>query len=336
MNRFLVARALTVTAAVFTLPAQASNTLRATAAYQDLTPGWQQNDWAINTVGQAQVQTAIDRLADQGQRTASASGSVNTDTGALKLYAAARTSGEPGKITYANAGFDLEDTLTASGGGPQTGLRFQLDYDTVMDLSGVTPNAGANPYYPLKSYNLSFDLKVSWLVPNPDYPPGGGSEASPYLVVERVLSGSMGVSWNEAGQPSFGSFLGETDTLGGAVTATRPVVDSQGDGVPPGGLWHGNYLFNVDVPSDTPLTFSWRTEVQSYCNQTSACDAQANGLNSFHLALSPSAGKVVSAEGYRFLGETVPGVPEPGSLALLLVGLALTGLAARRQAGNRR
>ena len=142
-------------------------------------------------------------------------------------------------------------------------------------------------------------------------------------VVVKV-DGSVMASYAD-GSTQYHSFLGETGT------DTPPLLDLTVDNALPDARWQGAALFNVNVPTNTALQFEWGTESRSFCFQTQACRAEADGLHSFNLSLSASTGTVLSGSGYDFLGQPAPPVPEPSTWALLLGGLGIAGAAARRR-----
>lgn len=314
--------------------ALAGNQLSARAAYQDFTPGWDQTEYAWDVTNPTTVATSIDRVADGGTRQASAEARLNTQTGSVKLYSAAHATAASGDRTYAEAGVALWDDLTVSSAGASSStLSFALGYDTLLDLSPVGAIPSPQGAYPAKHNMLSFNLNVSWQEANPNYtgepPEGSGEEWSEpeFITVRKGLTGRLWVFWDADGGTQYHSFLGETGT------DTPPLLDLTVDNALPDARWQGTALFNVNVPTNTALQFEWGTESRSFCFQTQACRAEADGLHSFNLSLSASTGTVLSGSGYDFLGQPAPPVPEPSTWALLLggLGIAWTAAAHRRR-----
>lgn len=325
MIRSTVALAL---ASLVTPLALAGNQVTARAAYQDFTPDWDQIERAWDVTTPTTVSASIDRTADGGQRTASAQARLDTDAGSVKLYSSAQSTAASGDRTFAEAGVGLWDKLNvASGNAATSNLSFKLDYDTMLDLSGVGAIPSPQNAFPAKHNQLSFDLKVSWDVANPNYTgEGQGEEWSEpaFLTVTKGFTGRLWVFWNANGTTEYHSFLGETGT------DVPPLVDQTISGGLPDAHWNGSALFQVEVPTNTDLQFSWGTESRSFCFQTNACRAEADGMHSFYLNLTASEGTVQSESGYAFLGETAP-VPEPSTWALMLAGLAASATVARRR-----
>jgi hypothetical protein len=328
--RLIRSTAALALASLVTPLAWAGNQVSARAAYQDFTPDWDQSERAWDVTTPTTVSAAIDRVADGGQRTASAQARLDTGAGSVKLYSSAQSNAATGDRTFAEAGVSLWDKLNvASGNAATSHLSFKLDYDTLLDLSGVGAIPSPQNAYPAKHNQLSFDLKVSWQVANPNYTgEGSGEEWSEpaFLTVTKGFTGRLWVFWNANGSTEYHSFLGETGT------DVPPLVDQTIVGGLPDSRWNGSALFQVEVPTNTELQFSWGTESRSFCFQTNACRAEADGMHSFYLNLTASEGTVQSDSGYAFLGETAP-VPEPASWALMLAGLAACAAVARRRRG---
>lgn len=309
--------------------ALAGNQVTARAAYQDFTPDWDQSERAWDVTTPTTVSASIDRFADGGQRTASAQARLDTQAGSVKLYSSAQSNAASGDRTFAEAGVGLSDGLKVTATDAATSkLSFNLNYDTTLDLSNVGAIPSPQNAYPAKHNMLSFDLKVSWEVANPNYTGEGGSGEEwtepAFLTVTKGFTGRLWVFWNANGTTEYHSFLGETGT------DVPPLVDQTIIGGLPGASWNGSALFQVDVPTNTDLQFSWGTESRSFCFQTDACRAEADGMHSFYLNLTASEGTVLSESGYAFLGQTPP-VPEPSTWALMLAGLASAAAVARRR-----
>lgn len=243
-------------------------------------------------------------------------------SGLFKSYTAVNMSGaEATNIAYASVRLDVTDTLRFSGPGSTVDVTFTMNYDTTFSGLGMTPFPRVREISHFMQLWSDRSVNLSYQVANPIYDPaavcGRGEEGCP---------------------PEAQQFLTVTEYAGKTLFKEVALGGPNGiytNGDADNGHYAGVVTLTATVPTDTDITMSYFGFNYAMCFHLANCALESNALHSDYLGLKVDGGTYVSASGYQYQGMAAA-VPEPESYAMLVAGLGLIGLVARRRSRRQR
>lgn len=312
MNKLIIAAALLSAGA-----AQASTSLNVSAS-----------DWSASSVWQGQDQQSTDpagpvSLSANGGLS-SAWGFIDATTGTIRLSAQAQT-GSQSVWTGAWASASINDTITLDHVDPyvQVLLSLSFTFETTASYSYPAPafiaNSNAAKHYSTAGIGR---VRTAFSLSGYDYGVETPDDETPYQWVsvghysQFDFDAGPYVALNHPSSHVSSEWVGDTHIQSYVLPNGQP-----------GGFTLTEVL---TLPTQSALDLSFSVDLSTVCSVMGSCDILLDGGNSFHLGLKPLQGSLVSANGYGYTYLAAP-VPEPETYAMLLAGLGLIGVVARRR-----
>lgn len=259
--------------------------------------------------------------AQAGNVNATINAWANPVTGLFKSIASVNINGEnPVDIAQAYAGFNMTDTLRFSGAASTVNVNFTMNYDTVFSGLGIDAFPVTDQLSHFMHAWSARNVSLSYEAANSNYDP---------LATCQNLGGE-----GEYCPPETQQIL--TVNHSGGKDLFREVAINQGYGVytngdEGNGHYTGQVVLSVTLPTNVDISFSYMAINSVECFHLATCSLFSDASHSDYLGLQLADGaSFVSANGYQYQG-VAAAVPEPETYAMLIAGLALTGLISRRR-----
>lgn len=273
------------------------------------------------------VSSNLALVADAGARNATAWASLDPSTGAFKVRTDVTTAAASswGGLTKAEASAGLWDTIRVSSANATAVLEFTVRYNSVFNDAPVATAGGWDaPHFAFRDTFSAFSVRASHTVINPN-PCGECSFSYEETLGEqsgRVSSYALYKAPQEYNESNV-VYQSVQQFEGSARNERIDQPQSLGN-------WNGELSFSIVVPTNEDISLSSNFEASSFCDHALSCTSSNDSSHSFYLGLNAVGGALVSENGYGYtLG--VSAVPEPASYGMLLAGLGLLGVAARRK-----
>jgi hypothetical protein len=330
INKTLLSFALVSAGVLAANAAHASTGVSARSLYQPLSGpnsefdiSKRDYDFATTT----EVSSNLAQVIDGGSRNAAAWASLDPRTGAFKIRTdvATAAAAPTGGLTVAEASAGLSDKIRVNSAAATAELEFTVRYNSAFNDAPVSTAGGWDaPHFAFRETLSAFSVRASHTVINPN----PCSECS--FSYEETLG-------EQSGRASTYAFYKAPHEYNGYNVAYQGVQQFEGSArndyidVPHElGNWNGTLTFSIVVPTNEDISLSTNFEATSFCDHSLSCTSTNDSSHSFYLGLKAVGGALESQNGYGYtLG--VSAVPEPETYGMLLAGLGLLGVAARRK-----
>lgn len=301
--------------------AQAETTFFYSAGAEEIST-WTLNDREPVVITSGPFTTGGLQTVTAGAVSASVNAWADPVSGLFKSYTGINMSGtQATNIAYASVRLDVVDTLRFSGPGSTVDVTFTMNYDTTFSGLGMTPFQRVGQIEHFMQVSSDRSVNLTYQVANPTYDP-----------TATCPGGEMGCPPETQQFNTVTEYAGKTlfkeVALGGPNgTYTNGDADNS--------HYSGVVTLTATVPTNIDITMSYYGGNYSTCFHLASCALETNALHSDYLGLKVDGGTYVSASGYQYQGMAAA-VPEPESYAMLVAGLGLISLVARRRSRHQR
>lgn len=282
--------------------------------------------WTLNYLSRGETDPALStgglRTITSGTVSASVNAWVDAESGTVKALTTATTgdAGRPTSIAESYARLDLTDTVRISGPGATTTVTFRMSYDSQFSGLELSPFERVNQISHFLQADSSRYASLSYQTPNPAYDPAATCTGEGEMTECGIETVEYFTTSESAGKDLFREWA-----LGGPNGV-------YGNGDTNNGRYTGEVLLTLVVPTGVDLTLNYTVYQGARCFHLSNCDVGVNAMFSDHIGLELADGYTFTSDsGFRYEG--LSAVPEPETLALMLVGLTGLFFARRRARG---